>query len=220
MVVRFILVLLTCFSMYFQNLFSTDKEISFLADEQLSQKEPPVWPEAFNSTLAKIAPGRESIVWVKHYYDWPKKGQRFDFFNSYVEYPNASWNLNCSVLFINKTIWFIFPEEKACKLRSSVIPPVNPQWLKLLNATFAGNKIFRGIEAELWQMDDPDDKSQILEYYSRADNNRIPLRSPNQINDPGATDFFDVEIGSQNKKYFEVPWYCESTRVEKGCPWY
>ena len=173
-----------------------------------SNKTAPSWPDGFNSTLAKIAPDREGIVWVKHYYDWSKRGQRFDFYNDYVTYPEADWKLNCSILFVNTSIWFIFPEEKACKFRSGVIPPVNPNWVKLLNATYNGTRNFRGIKAELWQMEDPDDPNHIMDYYARADDNRIPLRSPNQINDPGATDFFDTEVGPQNQEYFNVPDYC------------
>ena len=181
---------------------------------------PPDWPMGFNSTLAKIAPDREGIVWVKHYYDWEKRGQRFDFYNDYVEYPVNNWSLNCTILFTNHSIWFIFPEEKACKLRSNIIPPVHPSWLKNLKAYFSGVTEFRGIKAELWQMEDPDDPNHIMDYYARADNNQIPLRSPNQINDPGATDFFDVELGPQREELFVTPDYCFENQIEKGCPWY
>ena len=135
---------------------------------------------SFNATLAKISPERD-IVWVKHYYDYTKKGERFDFYNSYISFPEALWNLNCTVLFKETSIWFIFPEKKACKLRSSSIPPVSPDWLSKLGAVYSGNTLLRGIEAEKWEMKDPDDESHIMVYYSRADDNRIPLRSPNQI---------------------------------------
>ncbi len=101
-----------------------------------------------------------------------------------------------------------------------MIPPVHPSWLKLLNATFGGYRTFRGIKAELWQMRDPDDESHIMDYYARADNNQIPLRSPNQINDPGATDFLDVELGPQSQSLFDTPEYCYTNQTDKGCPWY
>ncbi len=49
-------------------------------------------------------------------------------------------------------------------------------------------------------MEDFDDPNHIMDYYARADNNHIPLRSPNQINDPGTADFFGVELGPQREE--------------------
>lgn len=80
---------------------------------------PPVWPLAWNATLAKTAPNVSEIYWTKFYYDWcvapvkicPPSSQlhrntpatRFDFFNNFPDI-SGQWTLNCSILFINTTV--------------------------------------------------------------------------------------------------------------------
>lgn len=180
----------------------------------------PRWPIAFKSTLAKIGPDRERISWVKHYYDWNKKGQRFDFYGDYISFPNAEWKVKCTIIFKGTYVWHIFPEEEECYLRSKILPPVSPFWLQNLEAKFEKNLSFRGLNAQLWTMKDPDDESHIMKYYCTGNNCEIPLRSPNQINDPGATDFYDTEIGNISLDTFEIPKYCEYKVSQKRCPYF
>ena len=64
--------------------------------------------------------------------------------------------------------------------------------------------MFRGgVPADFFQLDaDPS-----LTYWQRSAD-RIPLRSTNQANDPGATDYFDVLIGPQDPALFTIPEFC------------
>ena len=55
-----------------------------------------------------------------------------------------------------------------------------------------------------------------ISYWARADANYTPLRSTNQSNDPGATDYLDVVFGPQNDAVFALPEYCQ-TKTELTC---
>eukprot|EP00164_Ancoracysta_twista_P018777 GFYU01032672.1.p1 GENE.GFYU01032672.1~~GFYU01032672.1.p1 ORF type:complete len:271 (+),score=81.10 GFYU01032672.1:87-899(+) len=192
-------------------------------DVDVADPETPRWPDTFSATLAKVNPNDDNIVWTKLYYDWTfSKGgaARFDFYNKYVD-NDANWSLNCTVTFVDSNIWFIFPGEKACKHRSSSLPSINPNWISLLGARFNGYKAFRGMMSEEWHMPDPDEPSYTMRYFASAKSNDIPLRSPNQINDPGNTDFFDVNKDDPiDTELFAVPDYCQTNQIDKGCPWY
>ncbi len=59
-----------------------------------------------------------------------------------------------------------------------------------------------------------------MKYYCTGNNCEIPLRSPNQINDPGATDFYDTEVGNISLDTFEIPKYCEYKVSQKRCPYF
>ncbi len=86
----------------------------------LKQKKAPVWPFQWNSTLAKINPVTPHIWWTKLYYDFYQNASRFDFYNEYYS-TNNDWQLNCSILFTNDQIWFVFPDEQ-CNLDHDGIP--------------------------------------------------------------------------------------------------
>ena len=180
----------------------------------------PSWYSGWNATLAKVNTVNDGIVWTKFYYDFDKGGNRFDFYNNYVDMDGVQ-SLNCSVLFTNHSIWFVHQEEKACTLRSaSGIGVIDPWWVRNLGAQFVRNTTFRGVEAELYKMPDPDQPDFEMEYYAWSKDNRIPLRSQNQANDPGATDYFDVQVGPQRRELFDLPDYCVTNVIDKGCPWY
>jgi hypothetical protein len=195
--------------------------LSALANGAAQAPISPVWPNQFNATLAKVNPFDSTIIWTKLFYDWTKPASRFDFYNSYVHSETADWTLNCSIIFAaNAQIWHVYPQEKKCHFRANDIPSVSPNFVGLLNGTFKGHTIFRGVAAELWEFPDPEESSFIMKYYAKASDNTIPLRSPNQFNDRGDTDFFDVQLGPQNEAQFKVPEYCmdKANLVEYGCP--
>eukprot|EP01130_Rhizamoeba_saxonica_P002079 TRINITY_DN11887_c0_g1_i1.p1 TRINITY_DN11887_c0_g1~~TRINITY_DN11887_c0_g1_i1.p1 ORF type:complete len:203 (+),score=26.06 TRINITY_DN11887_c0_g1_i1:21-629(+) len=173
------------------------------------------FPTAFNSTLVKVDE-YQNIQWTKLYYDFNFPASRFDFYNGYID-ANGKWDLNCSILFADDlTVWFIFPEAQTCNLRSKDLITFSPDWMNKIGAYYAGTSMFRGIQSTMWDMKDPDDPQHIMRYYAAADNG-YPLRSPNQINDPGSTDFFDVMVGPQNKELFKVPEYCYTNPTTWGC---
>jgi len=68
--------------------------------------------------------------------------------------------------------------------------------------------------------EDPDDPNHTMVYYGLVSNESysIPLRSPNQINDPGSTDFVDVIVfPSLPSLPFQLPTYCLTNPTDKGC---
>lgn len=169
----------------------------------------PIFPTGFNATLAKVAfpLDVEPIQWTKLYYDFSVPGSKFDFYNSYVN-EHASWTLNCTILFAQDlSVWFIFPDIQRCHLRSKDLITFSPDFFVKLGAKFTGEKMVRGMLCDEWSAPDPDDPSHIMKYYARKSDG-LPVRSPNQINDPGATDFMDIMVGSQDPELFEVPDYC------------
>jgi hypothetical protein len=103
----------------------------------------------------------------------------------------------------------------ACNLQSHV-GNLSPNWLQ--GATFNSTIMFRGLETEVWDLDTGPDG--IIQYYAMAGTQwRNPLRSTNQIEDPGATDYFDFVVGKQNDELFKLPLTCAEgkyTRVD--CP--
>lgn len=182
----------------------------------------PLWPTAFNATLAKINPRSSEIVWTKLYYDFSIPASRFDFYNGYVEQDDrASWALNCTIYFYHTTIWYVQPSMKRCLLRATDIPSIPPDFLRRMGAKFTGYMPFRAIPAQRWEFPDPANSTHTMVYFASDDaGGALPLRSPNQANDPGDTDFFDVMVGPQDPDVFTVPDYCETQRTTMGCPWF
>lgn len=45
----------------------------------------------------------------------------------------------------------------------------------------------------------------------------VAVRSTNQAEDPGATDYLDVVLGPQDPALFKLPAYCKNI-INKGCP--
>lgn len=190
----------------------------FLENDKL-KTDAPSWPNSFKSLLAKVDEESNKIRWVQHYYDWNKKGERFDFYNNYLEYPSGDWSVKCQILFNGNNLWHVFPDKKQCYLQQRNFPPVNPKFIDNLSPRFSKYTTFRGIEAELWILTETDENGVKHEsnYYARADNNSIPLRNPNTFIDPGAADLFDVELGDQPQELFNLPEYCKETEFKDFC---
>lgn len=188
----------------------------FLEHENITT---PSWPNAFKSLLAKVDDKLNKIRWVQHYYDWDKKGERFDFYDNYLEYPSGDWKVKCQILFTGNNLWHVFPDLKKCYLQIKDFPPVNPKFIDNLEPRFVKYTKFRGIDAEMWILTETDEKGNKFEseYYARADNNKIPLRNPNTFVDPGAADLFDVELGEQSQELFKLPEYCKETEFKEFC---
>ncbi|MES1910802.1 MAG: hypothetical protein MHM6MM_003332 [Cercozoa sp. M6MM] len=177
----------------------------------------PIWPTAFNSTLIKVGEHHNNeIKWAKLYYDYGLKrggASRFDFFHEYVEVDHNNefrpqWPIRCSIIFNGFDVWHVDPEKKQCSHRSSNLPSVNPAFVLLLGAVEAGEYNFRGVKASRWRYTDPDVPSHQTAYFALRNDNSIPLRSMNQVNDPGATDYVDVYVGPQDESTFDIPDYC------------
>jgi len=187
----------------------------------LAYADPPVvWPSVFSATLLKVDQNDENIHWTKIFYDWTQRVTRYDFYANYHDIVTEG-PIECSILFGNNSIWFIFPQEQTCRLRTDDLPPFAPNWIQLLGGVYVGDKQFRGVDAHVWNMKDPDNPTHTMVYYGLAGNNfpySIPLRSPNQINDPGSTDFVDVIVQTSLPSIlFQLPSYCLINKTEKGC---
>jgi hypothetical protein len=172
---------------------------------------PPVWPFQWNSTQVKINPFNTDIRWTKFYYDWTQKASRFDFYNGYFS-TNNDWQLNCTVLFTGGNIWFVFPDEQACNLDHAGIGPVDPNWLQA--SKYNQTALLKGVWADQYLLDTG--PLGVIEYWARADASRLPLRSTNQNNDPGATDYVDVVLGPQDSALFVLPAFC-SKHTDSEC---
>jgi hypothetical protein len=112
------------------------------------------------------------------------------------------------ILFVNTTVWFVNPIEQNCHIRSRQLPTISPHWLR--TTKFMRNLLFRDQWAEEWEYP-PGSPLAGLKYYSRvADRHeqRYPLRSTNQVEDPGDTDYVDFNVGAQNDFHFRIPSYC------------
>lgn len=200
----------------------------------------PAWPLAFNATMIKLVPALSSpqnflhppIVWSRFSYDYtasPGGSARYDFHARYVPLDAlggpGSWAGNCSILFGNFSIWFVFPEARACHLRTDNLPSISPWWLNGIHATLTGPAPFRGMAAQEWTGVDPDNASFPMPYYGwpphrSAAGTSVPLRTTNQAADPGATDYTDQQVGPQDPAQFAVPEYCHTNQVPTGCPWW
>jgi len=179
----------------------------------LDPLKPPVWPFEWNATLAKINPNNNHIQWTKFYYDYKNRVSRFDFYDDYFNTEDQWGTLNCSILFTaDKDIWFVFPDIQACALDHKGIPTISPWWLS--NATYNETTMFRGMWCHHWDL--PTDLG-VIEYWARADTIYTPVRSTNQANDPGATDYLDVVLGPQDPSLFVLPSYCSNVITTRTC---
>lgn len=144
-------------------------------------------------------------TWVKFYYDWNAGrggSNRFDFYPGYLPL-NLEWQPNFTILFTNYAIYHLYPLTKKCDIRTCDLPSVSPNWLQ--TTTYKGTYIFRGLPADLFLFGPELD---YIQYWQRADGSAFPMRSTNQANDPGATDYVDVAYGPQNPSLWSVPDYC------------
>eukprot|EP00761_Pharyngomonas_kirbyi_P004484 gb/GECH01004489.1/.p1 GENE.gb/GECH01004489.1/~~gb/GECH01004489.1/.p1 ORF type:complete len:240 (+),score=37.15 gb/GECH01004489.1/:1-720(+) len=169
----------------------------------------PVWPFQFNTTLAKTNPKNHDIQWTKLFYDYKNQRTKFVFYDYYYD-TNGNWGPeNFVIYFINSIIYYVWPKTQTCKIRAKDIPTISPWWLQ--DTVYNGTVNFRGLYSELWVFPEGSGSLTGIQYYNRfaTDNkNKIPLRSTNQKNDPGQTDYFDFVEGPQNKELFVVPHYC------------
>jgi hypothetical protein len=168
----------------------------------------PVWPGSFNCTLLKLIYINNTISWTKLYYDANNKRSRFDFFSHYVD-KNGNWGETKDIiLFVNTTVWFINPKERKCTIRSNNLPTISRHWLR--GTSFNRNLLFKEQYSEEWEFKDGPNKG--LKYFARSSKNndmRYPLRSTNQVEDPGDTDYSDFVVGEQNSNLFIIPNYCQ-----------
>ena len=70
--------------------------------------------------------------------------------------------------------------------------------------------LFRDQWSEEWEFPESSPLKG-MKYWSRVgdkNENRIPLRSTNQDEDPGDTDYVDFVVGDQNNNLFKVPSIC------------
>jgi len=172
------------------------------------QPEHPTWPLQFNATLLKITPFDHDIQWTKLYYDYVNQRSRFDFVDYYYDMDNQWGPVNMTILWWNSTVWYIYPKDKECWIRSKTLPLVSPDWLKMTN--YVGRTMFRGLWSDVWQFPNVDELDG-MKYYHRVGDKpetKIPLRSTNQINDPGATDYVDFAVGPSDMSLYKVPSYC------------
>jgi hypothetical protein len=179
----------------------------------------PVFPDAFNATLFKIGPGNDASParWAKFYYQYIPKGHpnaggfsRFDFYNHYANL-DRQWEAYCQILFYPTHFYVIDLHRRQCQLRPGV-GNLSKYWLK--NARFNATLDFRGVYSDLWLLDTDDG---VIEYFV-GHSNGVPLRSTNQANDPGATDYFDVMIGPQRDDLFDAPPECMTPVDRVACP--
>jgi len=110
---------------------------------------------------------------------------------------------------VNNDIWMTFPAAKGCFLDHTGIPTISPWWLQ--TGVYQGSHYFRGMWCDKWTLEELG-----IDYWARA-GDYTPVRSTNQAEDPGATDYFDVVLGPQNPALFVLPAYC-SNPVKMGCP--
>lgn len=175
----------------------------------------PQWAMAFNATTVKIRPGAGADPhWGKIWYDWKKLAQLQTFYTQYFGYPESlGWGEPCcSILFADEKIFFLWPDG-SCDLDHDGIPPVSPNWLQ--GAVYQGMAQIRGVPTTEWYLPLPSNVS----YWNRIDNPYIPVRSSNQVNDPGATDYMDVLFGPQDASLFTIPSACANARPPtKSCP--
>lgn len=195
-----------------------------LAASTSSPKQTPIWPDSFSATLLKLVGSAEAPSasnWAKLYYSWPNRFARFDFFNSYPELVNSQ--PDCSIIMggfqdtetqkVKQQIWAIFPADEGCSLAHDGLGTLSPKWVS--GGKFNQSTKFRGIDAHEYLLDIPGEPGP-MQYWVQADNG-APLRTTNQANDPGMTDYFDVLLVEQEKTLFELPPICKK-RVNKGCP--
>lgn len=189
---------------------------------------PPVWPAAFNATLIKIRDEHfpSDITWTKLYFTTEQS--RFDFYTSYIGL-DEEWHHNFTILFTPLTfrgekydmVYHIFPDgpgpirsgqwhgataDPECRIRSLHLPNLSRDWLRSFQLKRAHWQL-RGMPVRWWQL--PEDPS--LNYYHRYDSpQQTPVRSTNQDDDPGATDYVDWMEGPQNDTLFAIPSFCPS----------
>lgn len=163
--------------------------------------------ELRNATLIKVGNETNPTVptWVKFYYDWnagPGGSNRFDFYPGYLPL-DLNWKPNFVILFTNFAIYHLYPLTQTCEIRTCSLPSVSPNWLQ--TTTYKGTYVFRGLPADLFLFGPELD---YIQYWQRADGSGFPMRSTNQANDPGATDYVDVVYGPQDPALWKVPDYC------------
>lgn len=86
-------------------------------------------------------------------------------------------------------------------------------------SVFEGTEHFRGVVSNKWRLGEAG-SSDVIYYYDNVDTGS-PLRTTNQANDPGATDWFDFTVGKQNATLFELPKVCadgDRPAPVTGCP--
>ncbi len=86
---------------------------------------------------------------------------------------------------------------------------MSPWWLK--GAAYKGQHTFRGMWCDKWTLEELG-----IDYWARS-GDYTPVRSTNQAEDPGATDYLDVVIGPQDPALFVLPKHCAKL-TDRGCP--
>eukprot|EP01080_Neovahlkampfia_damariscottae_P005729 gene5729-9552_t len=168
----------------------------------------PVWPLSFNVTLLKLNYIDKSIRWTKLFYDFKNQRSKFEFYDGYVDKEGKWGKKTFEIFFFGKTVWYLDVKSNSCRVRSRNLPSISPHWLR----TTKLNKklLFRDQWAEEWEFPE-NGPLKGMKYWARVGKNndeRFPLRSTNQEEDPGDTDYVDFVVGAQNDALFKVPSIC------------
>eukprot|EP01015_Nassula_variabilis_P021514 TRINITY_DN3838_c0_g2_i4.p2 TRINITY_DN3838_c0_g2~~TRINITY_DN3838_c0_g2_i4.p2 ORF type:complete len:243 (-),score=44.69 TRINITY_DN3838_c0_g2_i4:131-859(-) len=177
----------------------------------------PSWPNAFNATLIRHTVKDDRQVWIKLFYDWNQVSSRYDTYNSYID-QKGDWSLNCTTIFASDNkIWYIFPDLQQCNIEEDFsLPTIHPNWPTTVGTEYSKDTLYRGVEAELWLVNDILQPGRKLQYYVRKDNIQIPLRNQNTV--VSEFEYFDFIEGPQNPSLFEIPEYCVN-RTNIKCPY-
>ena len=192
----------------------------------------PAWPAQFSATLYKIGPLVDATPaqWMKLWYKYvpprfsvqnsdPHNGggyARFDFYNHYLNLANE-WQPECSIYFHSNAIYFALPNGECDQVHDG-IGNIAPDWMR--DAFYNGSIDFRGLKAEQWIIpnDAPED---VIHYYVRRHHGvPVPMRSTNQADDPGGTDYFDHLVADQPMSVFQLPEKCQCREcwTDVSCP--
>jgi hypothetical protein len=163
----------------------------------------PVWPLAWNATFIKISgkPDAGPITFGKFYFDISKQAARFDFYEHYPNVDNEQ-GITCQIFMTATQQFFVDPKKKLCTLAHDGLGVITPSFVD--GADYLGSTYLRDVRAERFRVPIPGDP---IDYYVRAVDG-IPMRTTNQQEDPGATDYVDVLLGPQEAKTLRIPVSC------------
>lgn len=190
----------------------------------------PYFPESFFSNLIKVTPGEGERLNYEYTRLWYTGDySRFDFlYNySYEDIPDVAYH---QVIFapvadingkIHKVFYHIFPfGEKFADTRNvsdmgetecydpSHLDNISPDMIVRAEYYYDGETTLRGIPAYRWQSS----IEKELKAYVSKDSNKF-LRTTNQADDPGQTDYIDLEKREYSeddiKRIFNIPSACK-----------
>lgn len=200
----------------------------------------PIWPNHFEAMLYKIGDEQPlaQTFWTKFRYffienaaDPAQNGgfSRFDFHRNYesvvhLNQQHRPWPAECSIVFYPRDFYVIEWNNGTTKCRKRPgVGNLSKYWLR--TATFNQTLEFRDVSnVQQWFLGD--ESTDGIVYYERKEGGkRIPMRSTNQAEDPGATDWFDViemsdRVDTSDLKWQELPKSCDEGHTDQTiqCP--